>query len=336
MILTIAVALIFDLVNGFHDAANSIATVVSTRVLTPGYAVIWAAFFNVVAMFIFLPRVADTIAKIIKIEPHEILYMYVVLAGLLGAIAWDLFTWWFGLPTSSSHALIGGVAGAGVAHAGWGVLQWDRLTGPLLFIVIAPAMGFILGFLLRLLASWTLRLQRPVVVDRWFRKGQLLSAALYSIGYGANDAQKTMGIIVALLIAAGALSPDAQLSFSNPSTLWIILSCQLALAIGTACGGWRIVKTMGMKITRLQPIGGFCAETAGALTLFLSTAYGIPVSTTHIINGSIIGVGTCTNKFTSVRWSIAMRIFWSWIFTIPAAALFSAALFRIFAIFAQT
>lgn len=328
-VLTVLIALIFDFVNGFHDAANSIATVVSTRVLRPGYAVIWAAFFNLVAMFIFLPRVADTIAKIIKIEPNNIAYVYVVLAGLLGAIIWDLITWWLGLPTSSSHALIGGVSGAGVMHAGWDVLQWDKLSSALAFIVVAPLMGFILGFLLRLSASWILRFQRPAAVDNWFRTGQLFSAAFYSIGHGANDAQKTMGVIVALLIASGILLPDTQLTFTNPQTLWIIVACQLALAIGTACGGWRIVKTMGMRITRLQPIGGFCAETSGAITLYLSSLLGIPVSTTHTINGAIIGVGTCTNKFTSVRWNIATRIFWAWIFTIPAAGLLSALLFQI-------
>ncbi|MCE5316894.1 MAG: inorganic phosphate transporter [Parachlamydia sp.] len=331
MILTIAVALLFDLVTGFHDAANSIATIVSTRVLTPGQAVIWAAFFNMAAMFVFLPRVADTISKIITIEPNEFMYMYVILSGLLGAIAWDLFTWWSGMPTSSSHALIGGVVGAGVAHAGWEVIAWDKLRGALIFIVVAPVLGFILGFALRLSASWLLRLQRPVVVDSLFRKGQLLSAALYSLGFGANDAQKTMGIIIALMVAAGKFAPDTQLSFTNPATLWIILSCYLALAIGTALGGWSIVKTMGMRITRLQPIGGFCAETAGATTLFVSTLYGIPVSTTHIINGSIIGVGTCTNKFYSVRWAFAMRMIWSWIFTIPTTALVSAGIFRLLA-----
>lgn len=332
MVLTIVVALLFDLVTGFHDAANSIATIVSTRVLTPGQAILWAALFNITAMFVFLPRVADTISKIVTIEPNELMYMYVILSGLLGAIAWDLFTWWFGLPTSSSHALIGGVVGAGVSHAGWGVIAWDKLRGALIFIVVAPILGFILGFVLRLIASWILRFQRPALVDNWFRKGQLLSSALYALGFGANDAQKTMGIIVALMIAAGTFAPGTQLSITNPATAWIILACYLSLAFGTALGGWRIVKTMGMKITRLQPIGGFCAETAGALTLFVSTLYGIPVSTTHIINGSIIGVGTCTNKFYSVRWAFALRIFWSWIFTIPATALISAGLFRLLAI----
>lgn len=333
MVLTIVVALLFDFVTGFHDAANSIATIVSTRVLTPGQAVVWASFFNITAMFVFLPRVADTISKIVTIEPNELMYMYVILAGLLGAIAWDLFTWWIGMPTSSSHALIGGVVGAGVSYAGWGVIAWDKLSGALLFIVVAPLLGFILGFTLRLIASWILRFQRPALVDSWFRKGQLLSAGLYALGFGANDAQKTMGIIIALLIAAGKLAPNTQLSMYDPSTLWIILSCYLALAIGTAFGGWSIVKTMGMRITRLQPIGGFCAETAGALTLFLSTLYGIPVSTTHIINGSIIGVGTCTNKFYNVRWAFAMRMFWSWVFTIPATALVAAGLFRLIAYF---
>jgi PiT family inorganic phosphate transporter len=327
VIVTIIVALIFDLVNGFHDAANSIATVVSTRVLSPRYAVLWAAFFNFIAMFIFAPLVANTISKIVKIQPDQLIYTHIVFAGLAGAIVWSLITWWLGLPTSSSHALIGGVSGAGVMHGGWNALEWGMLNLTLIFIVLAPLIGFCLGFLMMLLVSWIFRRSRPHSVDRWFRRGQLVSASLYSIGHGANDAQKTMGIIVALLVAAGHFSPNTQLSLYSLDTAWIIFACHLAMAIGTAFGGWRIVKTMGMKITKLKPVGGFCAEAAGACTLFFATIFGIPVSTTHTINGSIIGVGTCTTKFSSVRWGVATNIFWAWIFTIPAAASISALVF---------
>jgi inorganic phosphate transporter, PiT family len=327
VVVIVIIALLFDLVNGFHDAANSIATVVSTKVLRPNRAVLWAAFFNFVAMFIFSPHVADSVAKIVKIQPNEEIYMYVILSGLIGAIVWDLVTWRLGMPTSSSHALIGGIAGAGVICAGWGALEWNIMIKTLLFIVIAPAIGLVLGFSFMLFFLWLLRRQHPFAVDKWFRKGQLLSAALYSIGHGANDAQKTMGIIVALMIAAGILAPETELSLLSLDTLWIILSCQLAMAIGTAIGGWRIVKTMGSKLTKLKPISGFCAETAGACSLFLATSYGIPVSTTHTINGAIIGVGTCSNKFPGVRWNIAQRILWTWIFTIPASGLISALLF---------
>lgn len=327
MVLTVVIALIFDVVNGFHDAANSIATIVSTRVLRPAQAVLWAAFFNFIAMFIFLPRVADTISKIVKIQPQEIAYVYVVFCGLIAAIAWDLITWWFGLPTSSSHALIGGVAGAGVVCAGWGALEWDKLLNAIVFIVIAPCMGYILSIFVMIPLLWLLRRQRPLQVDRWFRRGQLLSAGLYSIGHGANDAQKTMGVIVALLIAGGALRPDVELSIYQSDTLWIIFSCQLAMAIGTSLGGWRIIRTMGMKITKLKPLGGFCAETAGACTLFFATHFGIPVSTTHTITGAIIGVGSLSNKFSSMRWGVATRIMWAWVLTIPASAAIAAALF---------
>jgi len=324
LIFTIVVALAFDIMNGFHDAANSIATVVSTRVLKPYLAVLWAAFFNFIAMFIFSPHVADTISKIVKIQPNDPVYISVILAGLLAAILWDLLTWWFGLPTSSSHALIGGISGAGVAHAGLNALEWDKLILTIEFIVIAPILGFVLGFLLMLSLYWLLRKGNPFTIDRFFRKGQLLSASLYSLGHGANDAQKTMGVIVALLIAAGTLDPGTQLSLLDRNTLWIILACQTAMGLGTALGGWRIVKTMGMKITKLKPMGGFCAETAGALTLFLATTSGIPVSTTHTITGSIIGVGSSKTKFSSIKWIIATRIMWAWILTIPASAIVGA------------
>ena len=323
---TIAIALAFDVINGFHDAANSIATVVSTRVLKPQVAVLWAAFFNFIAMFVFAPKVADTISKIVKIRPDDSAYVDVVLAGLLGAIAWDLLTWWWALPTSSSHALIGGFAGAGVAHAGWSVLRWEKLIQTMKFIPLAPLIGCAIGFSLMLLVYWSFRRWRPASVDHLFRRLQLLSAALYSVGHGGNDAQKTMGIIVALLVAAGLMSPDKQLSMRDPATLWIILACQAAMGLGTAFGGWRIVKTMGMKITKLRPVGGFCAETAGAFTLFLATHGGVPVSTTHTITGSIVGVGATTN-LSAVKWGIAARIVWAWIFTIPVSALLSAALF---------
>jgi len=330
LIVTIVIALAFDVVNGFHDAANSIATIVSTRVLTPQYAVLWAAFFNFVAMLIFAPRVAETISRIIKIEMNESGFVYVVLVGLLAAIVWDLITWWFGLPTSSSHALIGGLAGAGVAYAGWDVLRWNILLETIAFIVIAPLLGYILGLILMFAVYWLCQNHRPSTVNKFFSKGQFVSAAMYSIGHGANDAQKTMGIILALLIASGRFQKDTTLSLTNPDTLWIILSCHLAIAMGTAMGGWRIVKTMGMKIVKLKPMGGFCAETAGAFTLFFATMFGIPVSTTHTITGSIIGVGTVSTHPSKIRWGIAANVIWSWILTIPFTALLAAGLFLIF------
>jgi len=326
VIFTVAVALIFDVINGFHDSANSIATVVSTRVLNPRLAVIWAAFFNFVAMFIFVPRVADTIAKIVIINPSDPAYVYVVLTGLIGAIVWDLITWWSGLPTSSSHALIGGVVGAGIAHRGIDIIRWELVWSTIQYIPIAPLLGMVLGFSLMVTVYWIFRRWRPMSVDSLFRRGQLVSAALYSLGHGGNDAQKTMGIIVALLVAAGYFSPDVQLSLTHLNTLWIILSCHAAMAVGTAFGGWRIVKTMGMKITKLKPVGGFCAETAGAATLFMATHMGIPVSTTHTITGAIVGVGS-TTKFSTLKWGIAARIVWAWVLTIPCAALMAAACF---------
>jgi len=323
VVVTVLVALIFDAINGFHDAANSIATVVSTRVLTPRVAVLWAASFNFVAMFIFVPKVADTISKIVKIQADDPVYIYVVLTGLIGAIVWDLITWWWGLPTSSSHALIGGFAGAGVANAGWRVLRWDKLISIFKFIVLAPLIGFVVGFALMVAVYWIFRRWRPATVDRFFRRGQLVSAALYSLGHGGNDAQKTMGIIMALLMAAGAMDLNTQLRLTDLSTLWIILGCHAAMAIGTALGGWRIVKTLGMKVTKLKPVGGFCAETGGAFTLFLATFLGIPVSTTHTITGAIIGVGS-TTKLSGIKWGVAQRIIWAWILTIPASALVGA------------
>jgi PiT family inorganic phosphate transporter len=323
VVFVVAVALAFDVINGFHDSANSIATIVSTRVLSPRTAVLWAAFFNFVAMFVFAPAVADTVSKIVKVTPGDPVYVYVVLAGLVGAIVWDLMTWWWGLPTSSSHALIGGFAGAGVAHAGWGILRWEKIVTTVKFIPLAPVMGLAIAFVLMMTVYWIFRKWRPTAVDRLFRRCQLMSAAFYSLGHGGNDAQKTMGIIVALLVASGRLAPDTQLSLADSRTLWIILSCHAAMGVGTALGGWRIVRTMGMKITKLKPVGGFCAETAGAFTLFLATHSGIPVSTTHTITGSIIGVGA-TTKLSGIRWGVAGRIVWAWILTIPAAAIVGA------------
>jgi PiT family inorganic phosphate transporter len=328
VIFVVAVALLFDVINGFHDSANSIATVVSTRVLSPRNAVLWAAFFNFIAMFVFAPKVADTVSKIVKVTPGDEVYIYVVLAGLLGAIVWDLITWWWGLPTSSSHALIGGFAGAGIAHAGWDVIRWDKVVKTVQFIPLAPLIGMLVAFVLMVAVYWLFRNWRPLAVDRWFRRLQLFSAAAYSLGHGGNDAQKTMGIIVALLVASGHMSADTELSLVDSHTLWIILSCHVAMAIGTALGGWRIVRTMGMKITKLKPVGGFCAETAGAFTLFLATHSGIPVSTTHTITGSIIGVGA-TTKLSGIKWGVAGRIVWAWILTIPMSAIVAGLCYEI-------
>lgn len=323
---TVLVALIFDLINGFHDAANSIATIVSTRVLSPRWAVLWAAFFNFAAMFIFPAKVADTISKIIHIKSDDHAFVYVVLAGLVGAVVWDLLTWWWGLPTSSSHALIGGLVGSGLAYQGIDLIQWHKVWSTVYFIPLAPFIGFAVGLFNMYLMYWIFRHWRPAEVDWIFRRGQFISAALYSLGHGGNDAQKTMGIIVALMVAGGMLTPDVQVTMTNPKTLWIILACQTAMALGTAMGGWRIVKTMGMKITKLKPVGGFCAETAGAFTLFLATHGGIPVSTTHTITGAIIGVGSIT-QVSGVKWGVATRILWAWILTIPMSAMVAALCF---------
>jgi PiT family inorganic phosphate transporter len=329
---TVGVALLFDVVNGFHDAANSIATIVSTRVLTPQLAVLWAAFFNFVAMFVFAPRVADTISKIVRVRPDDPVYVYVVLAGLIGAIVWDLLTWWWGLPTSSSHAIMGGLAGAGVAYGGWDALRWDKLITATQFIAVSPLLGLVLGALMMILLAWVFRRSSPSSVDYLFRRGQFLSAALYSLGHGGNDAQKTMGVIVALLVAAGMMNPTTQLSVTDPKTLWIIVSCHAAMAVGTAMGGWRIVKTLGMRITPLRPYGGFCAETAGACTLFLATNLGIPVSTTHTITGAIVGVGS-TRRLSAVKWGVTHRVLLAWVLTIPASALTAAVVFWLLHVF---
>ncbi len=311
----ILVALTFDFLNGFHDAANSIATVVSTRVLSPNKAVIWAAFFNFVAAFVLGTGVAKTIGS--GMIDLAVVTREVILAGLLGAIAWNLITWYYGLPVSSSHALIGGYAGAAIMKGGFGAILLSGWTKTLLFIVLAPLIGLVLGFALMVMVTWIVRRWRPSRVDRQFRKLQLLSAAAYSLGHGGNDAQKTMGIITGLLVASGYLA-----SFKVP--LWVILLSHAAIALGTLFGGWRIVKTMGTKITKLQPIGGFCAETAGALTLMGATLAGIPVSTTHTITGAIIGVGS-TKRLSAVKWGVAGRIVWAWLLTIPIAAAIAAA-----------
>ena len=314
----VVVALIFDYINGFHDAANSIATVVSTRVLTPGKAVIWAAFFNFVAAFTFGTAVAKTVgAGLVDIS---VVTFAVIFAGLVGAIIWDLITWYYGLPTSSSHALIGGYAGAAVMKAGWEAIIASGWTKTLIFIVLAPMIGMVLGFLLMVAILWTFSGTSPGRVNHWFRRLQLVSAAAYSLGHGGNDAQKTMGIIAGALVAGGYLNLiDGKL----PIPLWVILAAHAAIALGTLSGGWRIIHTMGSRITKLQPVGGFAAETAGAISLFTATYLGVPVSTTHTITGAIIGVGSI-KRLSAVRWGIAGRIVWAWILTIPAAAFIAA------------
>jgi len=315
VVLIILVALAFDYINGFHDAANSIATVVSTRVLTPMQAVAWAAFFNFVAAFGFGVQVARTVGK--GVVDAGVVDQWVILGGLCGAISWNLITWYYGIPTSSSHALIGGYAGAAVAKAGFAALLPSGLFKILIFIVLAPVIGLGLGFGLMVITLWTMRSVRPSRVDALFRRMQLLSAAAYSLGHGTNDAQKTMGIIAILLFSAGYLGSE----FYVP--MWVILAAHAAIGLGTLAGGWRIVKTMGMRLTKLRPIGGFCAETAGAITLLGTAVAGIPVSTTHTITGSILGVGA-TQRLSAVRWGVASNIVWAWILTIPLSGLIAA------------
>ncbi len=337
IIFIIVVALIFDFLNGFHDAANSIATIVSTRVLTPTAAVIWAAFFNFIAAFLFGTKVAKTIGSdLIAQHPVDV---YVVLAGLTGAVLWNILTWLLGLPTSSSHALVAGIGGAAIAKAGFGVILWKGWIPLLAFIVLSPLIGFLLGALNMIIVAWALRRAHPNKIDRVFRRLQLVSAGIYSLGHGGNDAQKTMGIIVMLLVASKnatliALTKPDPSSFMNHFSLmghgqthtvawWIILSCHAAIAMGTMFGGWRIVKTMGMSITRLQPVGGFCAETAAATAIIAATRFGIPISTTHAITGSILGVGT-TRGIRCVRWIWGEKIVVAWILTIPCTATVAA------------
>jgi PiT family inorganic phosphate transporter len=315
---TIAFALIFDVINGFHDAANSIATIVSTRVLSPRAAVLWAAASNFIALFIFHQGVANTIAKTVDVKGSDPAFVWVVLCGLIGAIIWNLFTWLLGLPSSSSHALIGGLSGAGMAYGGTEVLNWIAIEKTLAFILVAPLAGYLLGSVLMFIVYWVFRRVRPRKIDRVFRIGQLISAGLYSVGHGGNDAQKTIGVIWAVMIAGGMLAPDA-----TSAPYWVIVSSYSAMAFGTAIGGWRIVKTMGMGLTHLKPVGGFCAEVAGAITLFMATFMRIPVSTTHTITGAIVGVGSVMNA-KGIRWAVATRIVYAWIFTIPAAGLVGA------------
>ncbi len=323
VVFIILVALVFDFLNGFHDSANSIATVVSTRVLSPRKAVAWAAFFNFIAAFFFGLKVADTLGK--GLVELGAINVYVILSGLFGAIAWDLITWYYGLPTSSSHALMGGYGGAAIAKAGFSAILYKGWTPTVLFIVVAPLMGLLVAFILMTTVIWLFHKRSSTGVNKAFRRLQLLSAAFLSLGHGTNDAQKTMGVITGLLVTAGFLK-----TFDVP--FWVIIACNFSIALGTLFGGWRIVKTMGQKITRLRPVDGFCAETAGGITLLIATFSGIPVSTTHTINGGIMGVGA-TKRVSAVRWGVAGNIIISWILTIPMAALIGAAAYKIVALF---
>ncbi len=318
IIFLIFLALAFDFINGFHDSANSIATIVSTRVLSPRYAVLWAAFFNFIAFLFFGLHVANTIGK--GIIDITIMDNQVILATLSGAIIWDLITWYIGLPTSSSHALMGGLIGAALVKAGTSALVWKGIMKTVIFIFVSPILGLFLGLVIGTIVYRAFRNKAPGQVDHLFRKGQLLSAALYSLGHGGNDAQKTMGIIAGLLFSSGML----QGAFHIP--LWVVLSCHAAIAMGTMFGGWRIVKTMGQKVTKLKPVDGFCAESSAATTLFLASFLGIPVSTTHTITGAIMGVGSI-RRMTAVRWGVAGQILWAWVLTIPASAIISALVF---------
>ncbi|MDD8015423.1 MAG: inorganic phosphate transporter [Acidobacteriota bacterium] len=320
VIFIILIALAFDFTNGMHDAANSIATVVSTRVLTPRQAVVWAAFFNFVAFLIFGTGVAHTIGK--GMIDISVVTPFVVFTALLGAIGWNMFTWYMGLPTSSSHALIGGYAGAAIAKAGSGVIISQGWVKTVAFIFVAPFLGMLLGLLFLVITTRLVHKKHPALINKWARRLQLLSAALYSLGHGGNDAQKTMGIITSLIYSAGWLK-----TFHVP--LWVVLSAHAAIAMGTISGGWRIVKTMGQKITKLRPIDGFCAETASAISIFLATHMGVPVSTTHVITGAISGVGAA-KRFSAVHWGVTLKIVWAWIFTIPGAALIGGTMYFIF------
>ena len=326
VVVIILIALVFDYINGFHDAANSIATVVSTRVLSPGAAVIWAAFFNFVAFIVLGEAVAKTIGKdMVDIKAIPVDWqLWVLLCGLVGAIIWNLITWYYGIPSSSSHALVGGYAGAAVAASGFGVILPAGWTKTVIFIVLSPLIGAVLGFFIMVAVMWIFRNWSPFRVDRFFRKGQLVSAALFSLGHGGNDAQKTMGIIAGVLVASNL---DAKAS--NDIPLWVVLICHAAIGLGTLSGGWRIVKTMGSRITKLKPVGGFSAEAAAAAAIIGVTWGGIPVSTTHTITGAIVGVGA-TRRLSAVKWGVAGRIVWAWVLTIPLAALISAVSFYIY------
>ena len=324
LLLLVALALAFDFMNGFHDAANSIATIVSTRVLKPQHAVLWAAVFNVIAIFIFQLKVASTIGKG-TIDP-SIVDQHVIFGALIGAIAWNIVTWYYGIPSSSSHALIGGLVGSALAKSGSGALIWSGIGKTVLFIFVAPVLGFLLGGVMMVIVAWLFNRMHGRKVDKLFRRLQLFSAALYSLGHGGNDAQKTIGIIWMLLIAAGASSPNDSVP------IWVIAACYLSMGLGTMFGGWRIVKTMGQRITKLDQPRGFCANFGGALTLFLASSLGIPVSTTHTITGAIAGVGT-TRGPKNVRWGVAGGIVWAWVLTIPATAVVSAIAFKVSGLF---
>ena len=315
IVFLIAIALAFDFLNGFHDAANSIATIVSTRVLRPHYAVAWAAFFNFIAFLVFGLHVANTIGTGVIVP--SVVDHYVILGALIGAIVWNVVTWYYGIPSSSSHALIGGLAGAAVAKGGYAALVGKGFLVITLAIVASPLLGFLLGMGLMVIVAHLFARSAPNRIDRWFRRLQFVSASMYSLGHGGNDAQKTMGIIAMVLFSSGMSGPTFHVPF------WVVLSCQAVIALGTLFGGWRIVKTMGMRITKLKPVGGFCAETGGAITLFIATGFGIPVSTTHTITGAIIGVGA-TRKLSAVRWGVAESIVWAWVLTIPCSAFLAA------------
>jgi PiT family inorganic phosphate transporter len=326
----IIVALVFDFTNGMHDAANSISTIVSTRVLSPRVAVVWAAFFNFVAFLIFGTGVASTIGK--GLVDINVVTPTVILAGLIGAIAWNLITWYFGLPSSSSHAIIGGYAGAAIAKGGFSAIVtgggWDNAwIRTLVFLVVAPLIGLVMGWILKVITTWLIYKQSPEKINKWSRIAQLFSAAAFSLGHGGNDAQKTMGIITSLLVVGGIYG-----QFPETVPIWIVLSAHAAIAIGTLTGGWRIVKTMGQKITKLRPIDGFCAESAAASSIFLSTHMGIPVSTTHVITGAISGVGS-VNRVSAVRWGVTLRIVWAWLFTIPAAGVIGLGMYYLIHLF---
>jgi inorganic phosphate transporter, PiT family len=321
LIALISIALLFDALNGLHDAANSIATVVSTRVLRPHYAVAWAAFFNFIAFLFFGVHVAQTVGT--GIVAAEVVDAAVIFGALMGAIVWNLITWWLGIPSSSSHALIGGLAGAAVTKAGLGAIVWKGLGITSAAIVLSPLLGFLLALLLVLAVSWVFVRSTPSAVDNFFRSAQLLSAALYSLGHGGNDAQKTMGIIAVLLYSQGLLGATFHIPF------WVVLTCQAAMGLGTLIGGWRIVHTLGSRITRLHPVQGFCAEAGGSMTLFLATYFGVPVSTTHTITGAIVGVGAA-RKVAGVRWNVASNVVVAWIVTLPASALFGAVFYELY------
>jgi PiT family inorganic phosphate transporter len=324
VVITVLVALAFDVINGFHDAANSIATIVATRLMSPRKAVAWAAFFNFVALFIFHQGVAKTVSSLVKVDASDPAFVYVVLAGLIGAVLWNLLTWFLALPSSSSHAIMGGFSGAGLAYGGTRILDLPKLRITAEFIVIAPVIGLALGSVLLVIVSWLIRRMRPPQVQRMFRGIRMFSAAAYSIGHGGNDAQKTMGIILAVLIAGGHVSSRATV---GPT--WVAVACYSAMAAGTAMGGWRIIKTLGSRLTKLSSHGAFCAELSGAVTLFAATALQVPVSTTHTITGAIVGVGS-TSKLRGIRWGLASNIVWAWVLTIPASAGIGIACVKLF------